>query len=53
LHHQVTVIPSDPTLERALQRDNAALLQDYLFYAFSGVTLVARPSANQRVAWKA
>jgi hypothetical protein len=42
LRHQVAVILSELTVERASQRKNAAVLLVYLFWAFSGVTLARK-----------
>jgi hypothetical protein len=42
LRHQVVVVLSDLTVERASQRENAAFLLVYLYWAFSGVTLPSK-----------
>ena len=39
MRHQLAAFLSDPALERASQRKNAAFLLVYLFWAVLGVTL--------------
>ena len=46
--HQLAVLLSDVTTERAFQRRKAAFFPVYLYWAFSGVTLAAEADGRKR-----